>query len=121
MASVLLLGCTSQSNSAPATAKELVKATFILEKADGSTETKTIEVEKGSNAFDAMKKVFSVQAKKSSFGEFIESIEGIKPDAEHFWALYVDGKFATKAIDAYTLDKDTEIKWSYKNVSEYEQ
>lgn len=70
-----------------------------------------ISIEKGKNALEAVKQTADVKTKTYiGMGSLITAINGLQPDTEHYWALYVDGKYADKSIDAYIIDKDTSIE-----------
>ncbi len=78
---------------------------------------RAISVEKGINALEALKQVASVEAKTYvGMGSLVIGINNLKPDSEHYWALYVDGKFADKAIDAYTIENDITIEMKMEKI-----
>src|SRR3989338_6018851 len=45
----------------------------------------------GKNALELLKLAVdgNIEVKEYDFGSFVESIGGVKPDADHFWKLYV--------------------------------
>ncbi len=77
---------------------------------------KLFVVEKGANALQAMKDSVEVQTQESSFGEFVTGIAGVQADTKHYWALYVDGKYAEKGIGDYTLDEDLAVEWRLEEI-----
>lgn len=77
---------------------------------------KLVAVEKGKNALQAMKDSVEVKTQQSGFGEFVTGIAGVQADTQHYWALYVDGKYAEKGIDQYTLDEGTAVEWRLEEI-----
>ena len=104
----------------PAESSQKVIATF---KATAGTETilnKTISVEKGTNAFEAMQSTATVSYQDyGSMGILVESINGKKPGQNQFWALYIDGEMATTGISSITIEKDTLIEWKTEDIEAY--
>ena len=116
LASILVSGCTSQSQTDGANASaEKVKISFEIT-ANGSTESKIVEAGKGSNAFEVMKANFQLEYNETAYGAFIQSINGINAGNDEYWALYVNGAYADKGINQYTLEKDTKIEWKIEKV-----
>ncbi len=72
-------------------------------------------VQKGSNAFDALKTIVQIKYKDHpEFGAFVTGLCGIDAPQGKSWALYKDGVFSQVGISSITLDNDTEIKWTMK-------
>ena len=119
MASVVILGCTNQSNTGEVVlAKEETVTVKVLLEKDGEITEKEVEMEKGSNGLDAVKKAFRIEATEYATGSFVNSINGITPEEGYFWGLYVNGEFAEKAIDLYEVKEGMEIKWKYTRFEE---
>ncbi|MBI2597793.1 MAG: DUF4430 domain-containing protein [Candidatus Diapherotrites archaeon] len=113
---VLLFGCTQQlENEAENTVQS---AKFSLKvSANGETLVdKALVLQKGTNALKAMKSAVKVQTQETSFGEFVTGIAGVQADSKHYWALYVNGKYAEKGIGQYTLEEDTLIEWQLEEI-----
>ena len=70
----------------------------------------------GQTAFDLAKANLQLDYKKYDFGIFITGINGIKADKNHFWAFYVNDKFATKGVSQTILKKGDKIKFVYEPV-----
>lgn len=109
-------GCTSTGQTS--VAAEKANATIKIIGAEGNEIAgKIIQIEKGKNALDALKQAATVEAKTYiGMGSMVISINGITPDSGHYWALYVDGKFADKAIDAYIIDKDILVEFKLEKI-----
>ena len=90
----------------------------MLIEANGTEITKSIDVNKGTNALEAMKMLADVNYSTSAFGAFINSINGISNTADSYWLFWIDGTFAEKAIDAYAINKDTVVIWRFLNAEE---
>ena len=132
---LLVLGCTEPisniaengsanigDTSGDETAQETnyVSGTFILEKDNEIIYNETHEIEKGTNAFDAILELFGEEnieyQEYVGMGIFVNSINGIAGDSEHYWALYINGEYAEKAINAHFFDEDMEVKWVYEEI-----
>ena len=115
MALVLTSGCIKQSEDP----LSLEKVNFqLLIEANGTEITKSIDVNKGTNALEAMKMLADVNYSTSAFGAFINSINGISNTADSYWLFWIDRTFAEKAIDAYAINKDTVVIWRFLNAEE---
>jgi len=81
--------------------------------------SKQISVQSGTNALTALKSIsdLNIESKEyAGMGTFVTAINGVAGDSEYFWALYVNDKFADKAIDKYVLDADTKISWKLEKI-----
>jgi len=65
----------------------------------------------GKNAFELLNASHRVEAKHYSFGDMVTSIDGIEPDANHFWAMYVNGQFSQVGASSYITKNSDTIKW----------
>jgi len=120
-ASLLISGCISQTNNnsnqpgAITTQKETVTIKFVVKGATNMV-GKTVEAEKGANAFEEMKKLFDVNYSMSQYGAFITAINGESAPQDSYWAMYVDGKYSQVGISALALDKNMEILWLIEKI-----
>ncbi|MDO8647069.1 MAG: DUF4430 domain-containing protein [Candidatus Diapherotrites archaeon] len=114
MASILVLGCTSQNPINPS--GEKVKVAFTIS-ANDKNDTVTVFADKGANAFEVMKQNLKVDFKSTAYGPFINGINGINSGTDNYWALYVDGVYAMKGIDQFVLDKDTKLEWKLEKIN----
>lgn len=111
----LLPGCIQQQATGPTAEK--VTASFKAVDSEGAIILdKSVEAEKGANAFEEMKKIADLDYTMYSIGPFIEEIEGVAPTGAEYWALYVNGEYAGKGIADYTLDEDTVIEWRIESL-----
>ncbi len=109
------IGCTQTQVSS-----DLVKVNISI-----IDDTNTIifsgekDVNKGLNAFDALKQVVgenNFSYKSYDFGIFIESFMNKTAPKTHFWALYVNGKKAETGITSYSVDFDTNYFWVLEKI-----
>lgn len=73
--------------------------------------------EDGKTALELLKAKYQVQTKTFSFGEMVESINGIRADNNHFWALYADGKQTTVGASDYKTKNGEVIEWKWEEIS----
>ena len=70
----------------------------------------------GQNALDLLKASHQVEAKHYSFGDMVTGIDGTSPDANHFWAMYVNDQFSQVGASAYVTKSTDAIKWQIDEV-----
>lgn len=76
----------------------------------------TYQGSEGNTALDLLKSSYNVETKSFSFGEMVQSINGVSSPATHFWAFYVNGKQAETGADSY-ISKDTDtITWKLEKI-----
>jgi hypothetical protein len=105
-------GCTTQKEIE----KTKINVKLIFE-AENYYKELNVKVEKNSNAFDVLNANAKIEFKQYSFGKFIESINGIKPKENEYWAIYVNGKYSEKGIELIQLTDDTELKFKIEKFS----
>ena len=68
--------------------------------------------EEGKNALTLLKAKYKVETKSfGSAGEFVESINGIKPDSKHFWKFFINGKSASVGASSYVTKSTDVLEW----------
>lgn len=65
----------------------------------------------GKNALEILKSNHNVETKKFSFGEMVQSIDGVKAPATHFWAFYVNDKLAEVGASDFQTKTSDQISW----------
>lgn len=78
-----------------------------------------LEVEKGANAFDAVKENFSVEFEMYEMGPFVKGIGACSPSEGEYLALYVNGEYASQGISFYTVQEDMEIQWKIESIESF--
>src|SRR5262245_55183622 len=61
------------------------------------------------NALDLLKASHMVEAKHYSFGDMVIGIDGVSPDANHFWAMYINGEFSQVGASQYMTKNSDSI------------
>lgn len=70
------------------------------------------------NAFDLLSSQVEVNYQEYDFGIFVDGLDGLMADKEHFWAFYVNGEFATKGVKQTTLQKGDLMEFKYQLIEE---
>ncbi len=74
----------------------------------------------GQTAFDELQDAVGkdkVKFKQYDFGVFVEEINGLKPDAEHFWKLYYNGKESQVGADQLATHKGDVLEWVVEKIN----
>lgn len=72
--------------------------------------------EDGKNALDLLKAKHQVETQHYEFGDFVTSINGVKADSSHFWAMYVNGEMSQVGASAYLTKSTDTIKWQLEKI-----
>ena len=73
--------------------------------------------EEGKNALTLLKAKYQVETKSfGSAGEFVESINGIKPDSKHFWKFFINGKSASVGASSYVTKSTDVLEWKLDEI-----
>jgi hypothetical protein len=71
--------------------------------------------EAGRTALELLKDEAEVVTKDSSYGPYVDSINGVKGGMDgKYWAFYVNGSLATQGADAYTTKAGDTIEWKFE-------
>jgi hypothetical protein len=75
----------------------------------------------GVDALTLLKQMHKVETKDfgKDLGEFVESIEGVKPGKDEFWSFYVNGKQAQVGASSYVTKKGDVIEWRLEKIQSY--
>lgn len=114
---LLTTGCVQQIQK-----QASEKATVLLKYTDANGATileKSFKVERGTNAFDAIKEKVALDYKMYHAGAFVKSIGGVKPPKGYYLALYINGKYADKGISSQVIKKDTVIEWKTESIESF--
>lgn len=68
------------------------------------------------NAWELLQSQAEVQFKSYDFGIFIEGINGLMADGEHFWAIYVNGESAMTGISDIILQQNDMMELKYETL-----
>lgn len=72
----------------------------------------------GKNALDLLKVNHKVDVKTSSFGDYVQGIDGVEGDAGHFWSFYVNGSMASVGAGAYVSKSTDKIEWKFEKITQ---
>ena len=109
---LLLMGLfsmfTSVSNADES--PESVQLTLAVTAADRVSLTAVKMVEKGLNAYEAIKQLVVVGVKDTSYGPQIMALGGVEAIGNTYWALYVNGSMSMVGAQDVILLDDTFIR-----------
>jgi hypothetical protein len=89
---------------------ESVELTLAVTAADRVNLMAIKMVEKGLNAYEAMKQLVVVGVKDTSYGPQIMSLGGVEAIGNTYWALYVNGSMSMVGAHDVILSDDTFIR-----------
>lgn len=108
-------GCVKNtSNNSEIKTQAPLEQVQVVQKVEGQPEQKTLNFNKQENktALDLLKASYKVETKTfSGMGEFVESIEGVKPDNKHYWEFIVNDKSSNVGAGEYKLVNGDRIEW----------
>lgn len=89
---------------------------FVTEEVDfGELKPKTtlsIKAQTGETILDILQKSTQLETKQTSFGEMVESIDGIKNGTDgKYWIYYVNNQPATVGAGDFKAEADQKISW----------
>jgi hypothetical protein len=101
-----MLSLVSYADESP----ESVQLTLAVTAADRINLTAVKMVEKGLNAYEAIKQLVVVGVKDTSYGPQIMSLGGVEAIGNTYWALYVNGSMSMVGAQDVILLGDTFIR-----------
>jgi len=109
---LLLMGLFSMFSSVSNAdeSPESVQLTLAVTAADRISLTAVKMVEKGLNAYEAIKQLVVVGVKDTSYGPQIISLGGVEAIGNTYWALYVNGSMSMVGAQDVILLDDTFIR-----------
>ena len=109
---LLLIGLFSMFSSVSYAdeSPESVQLTLAVTAADRISLTSVKMVEKGLNAYEAIKQLVVVGVKDTSYGPQIISLGGVEAIGNTYWALYVNGSMSMVGAQDVILLDDTFIR-----------
>ncbi len=121
---ISLIGCTQTQTLQETSKREDEKTTvlFTLKYFDENGKTivdESSEVQKGTNAFEAMKSKVEVDYDLYAIGAFVKGINGVFPPKGYYLALYVNGEYARKGISGYTVNNDMTVEWKTEKIESF--
>ena len=109
---LLLMGLFSMFSSVSYAdeSPESVQLTLAVTAADRISLTSVKMVEKGLNAYEAIKQLVVVGVKDTSYGPQIMALGGVEAIGNTYWALYVNGSMSMVGAQDVILLDDTFIR-----------
>jgi len=109
---LLLMGLFSMFSSVSNAdeSPESVQLTLVVSAADRINLTAVKMVEKGLNAYEAIKQLVVVGVKDTSYGPQIMALGGVEAIGNTYWALYVNGSMSMVGAQDVILLDDTFIR-----------
>ncbi len=101
-----MLSSISYADESP----ESIQLTLVVTDADKINCTAVKMVEKGLNAYEAIKRLVVVGVKDTSYGPQIMSLSGVEAIGNRYWALYVNGAMSMVGAHDVILIDDTFIR-----------
>ena len=101
-----MLSSVSYADESP----ESVQLTLAVTAADRISLTSVKMVEKGLNAYEAIKQLVVVGVKDTSYGPQIMALGGVEAIGNTYWALYVNGSMSMVGAQEVILLDDTFIR-----------
>ncbi|MBT68301.1 MAG: hypothetical protein CMO25_02730 [Thiotrichales bacterium] len=110
--SLLLMGLFSLQSSISYADEtpETVQLSMVITASDKINLTTVSQVEKGMNAYEAIKALVVVGVKDTSYGPQIMSLGGVEAVGNTYWALYVNGAMSMVGAHDVVLLEDTFIR-----------
>jgi hypothetical protein len=101
-----ILSSVSYADESP----ESIQLTLAVTAADRINLTSVKMVEKGLNAYEAIKQLVVVGVKDTSYGPQIMALGGVEAIGNTYWALYVNGSMSMVGAQDVILLDDTFIR-----------
>lgn len=73
-------------------------------------------IEDDTIAFDLLRESAEVVYDEYDFGVMVTSINGMAVDDDHYWALYVNGEYASAGADQTVLATGDTMRWVYETI-----
>lgn len=118
----LAAGCNQTANDANQIVQSQRQAIQVVHKVEGdkSDQLFNFYVDENKTALDILKSGHEVETKSfSGVGEFVESINGRKPDIDEFWAFYVNGEQTQIGAADYKPVNGDNIEWKLEKITNY--
>jgi hypothetical protein len=97
--------------------RNLCNPKLTTEKLEQKCEISYVGLE-GKNALELLKAGHQVDTQKFSFGEMVQSIDGVKAPATDFWAFYVNGKQADVGAGDYQTKTGDTLSWKLVRIEQ---
>jgi len=116
---LFIFGCTSSQNVSVVDANSVNVEVRLIDFSGVLVLGKNINSNLGVNAFDLMKSNFDVNYIDYPTGPFVTNVNNLDFNKDYYLALYVDGNYADKGINGYTINKNMLIEWKVESLSAF--
>lgn len=122
LASVTLTGCSNLSQRLPQLSEPSPLPTNQMEESSllpSGEQPLIIEATasmNGQTALEVLQSAASVQIQESPLGTFVQGINGLLGDNEHYWAFYVNSEYANQGAGATVLKAGDVVRFEYTSV-----
>jgi hypothetical protein len=111
---LLAAGC---AKAQPQTANQNTNAATQVTAEQNNTAVITYQGEEGKNALELLKAKYPVKTKEfPGAGEFVESINGVTPETDYFWAFYVNGATSNVGAGQYVTKTADKLEWRLEKI-----
>lgn len=104
-------------NSQPQAERSAIRVFQSVEGSNLNT-SDSIQVSGSETALQLLKSGHQVQTKDfgKDLGEFVESIDGIKPGKDRFWAFYINGRSSSVGASSYAPKAGDRLEWKLEKI-----
>lgn len=98
--------------SRPQSSKPQVQASTTQSEQPANAEYISYKGEDGKNALELLKTHAKVVTKDSSYGPFVDSIDGVQGGVNgKYWAFYINGQMSQVGASGYTTKNGDKLEW----------
>lgn len=84
---------------------------------EAGVETVSYQGVEGQTALELLKASHEVEVQSfGDLGEFVNSIDGVAGDADHYWSFYLNGEPATVGAGTYATKPGDVIEWKFEEI-----
>ncbi len=116
---LMAAACQNNGGRTPAPAEKPPEVAPAAAPAQTSpTESLSYQGQQGMTALALLKAKYpgKVDTTQSKYGEFVNAINGIKPDSKHFWSFYLNGKLSNGGAGSYETKNSDTIMWKLEEI-----
>lgn len=110
---------TNTSTTTNVSTAQEITTSLQIDKGEGSAvKVYTVKVKEGETALDQLHHAsaangFAVETKDSSYGAFVQGIDGLAGGASSYWLFSVNGKAAEVGAGDYKLQEGDVVEWKF--------
>ena len=119
---LLAASCSQKMESVPNQAVDQPSQITVTQKIAGQAAEKIYKLDPSENksALELLKSDHRLETKVyEGIGEMVLSIDGVKPDAKHFWAFYLNGLSSNVGASSYSVKNNDIIEWKLEEIKNY--